>query len=209
MPDGTAVLYFDVHPVDGAMMWLADVATGEVRLLGAGSEPRWLPDGRIAFGNAVRGAVPGDPAALTPAIFVMSLDGGQPVEFARAPDAAWSPDGSAVLIQEAEDHLVIADADGSNRRDFAGAWAPVWSPDGRTVVVAYDHNQDGLPLLAAVDRDGRRLWSGVVGESATWSPDGSRLAVEIRYPDLVVEVIDAASGEVVWQTAGTQPAWGP
>ena len=209
-PEGTHVLFGDLHEVHGAMMWLADVASGDVRYLGAGSTPRFLPDGqRIAFVGDVQGGDAADPAVLLPATFVMSLDGGEPVEFARGSAAIWSPAGDAVLLQDGDASIVLADADGTNRRDLVAGWSPVWSPDGSRVVFAYDHNQDGLPLLAAVDRNGRRLWSGVVGESPAWSSDGSRVAVEIRYPDLAVRVIDAATGDALWQVAGGQPAWRP
>jgi Tol biopolymer transport system component len=209
-PDGSRLVFGDMHEVDGTMIWVVDVASGEVRYLAAGSVPRWLPDGRrIAFVHHLEGTDLADPAALVPATFVMDVDGGEPVEFARAANAAWSPQGDAVLIQAAEDRLVLADGDGANARDFVEGWAPVWSPDGSHVVVAYDHNADGLPVLALVDRDGQPVWSGVVGESATWSADGSRVAIEIRYPELKVQVIDAATGVMLWETAGSQPAWRP
>jgi Tol biopolymer transport system component len=205
--DGSSVLFFDLHPFDGPMMWLADVATGDVRPLGAGSEPRWLPDGRIAFTGSVEGE--GDPAPIIPVINVMDLATGERTEIARASAAAWAPDGASVLIQADEDELVMADADGSNPTPFVNGWSPVWSPDGSSVVFAYDHNADGLPLVAAVDREGRRLWSGVIGESAAWSADGTRLAVEIRYPEPTVRVIDARTGDMLWETDGSQPAWRP
>jgi Tol biopolymer transport system component len=142
-------------------------------------------------------------------IYVMSLDRGEESELARVSDAIWSPDGTAVLLQHATGDLLLADADGSNPRDLVRGWAPVWSPDGSRIVFTYDHNNDGVPLLAAVDRNGRALWSGVPGSSPTWSPDGSRLAVEVVFPDLEVKVMDAATGHVLWQTAGAEPAWGP
>jgi Tol biopolymer transport system component len=209
-PDGASLLFFDIDAVTGPAMWLTDVASGEVRLLGAGQLPRWLSDGRrISFQRGVEGRDPADPQALTEVIYVMSLDGGEAAEFARASDAIWSPDGSAVLLEHATGDLLLADADGSNPRDLVRGWAPVWSPDGSRIVFAYDHNHDGVPLLAAVDRDGHALWSGVAGSSPTWSPDGSRMAVEVLFPALAVKVLDARTGDVLWQTAGAEPAWGP
>jgi Tol biopolymer transport system component len=209
-PDGASLLFFDIDAADGPAMWLADVASGEVRHLGVGQLPRWLPDGhRISFKRGVEGRDPADPRALTEVIYVMSLDRGEEAELAVVSDAIWSPDGTAVLLQHATGDLLLADADGSNPRDLVRGWAPVWSPDGSRIVFTYDHNHDGVPLLAAVDRNGRALWSGVPGSSPTWSPDGSRLAVEVVFPDLEVKVMDAATGDVLWQTAGAEPAWGP
>ena len=138
----------------------------------------------------------------------MSLDRGEEAELARASDAIWSPDGSAVLLQRATGDLLLADADGSNPRDLVRGWAPVWSPDGSRIVFTYDHNHDGVPLLAAVDRDGHALWSGVTGFVAHWSPDGSRIAVEVPFPELAVRVLDARTGDMLWETAGAEPAWG-
>jgi Tol biopolymer transport system component len=161
--------------------------------------------------RGVTGLVEGHPDALTPFVFVMDLDDGQPREFARATRATWSPDGSRVLIEEDNGaRLIMADADGSNRRDFVLGGAPVWSPDGsRIAYTTPGHDDSGQPFLAVVDVDGREIWSGVVGQAPSWSPDGSRLAIEIRHPEMMVEVLDAASGESLWQTPGTGPAWRP
>ena len=78
----------------------------------------------------------------------------------------------------------------------------MWSPDGTRILLGYDTNQDGLPILALVDLDGAEIWSAVVGSAATWSPDGTRVAVEIVYPEPKIQVIDAASGEVLWEVEG-------
>jgi hypothetical protein len=44
----------------------------------------------------------------------------------------------------------------------------------------------------------------------SWSPDGTRLAVEVYRPDTpVIQVIDVASGTVVYELEGRQPAWRP
>ena len=207
-PDGTSILYGDLHEADGPMMWLADVSSGERRYLGAGSVPRWVGGGDlIAFVHSVEG--PGDPAPLEPAIFTMGVEDAQPIEFARALDAVWAPDGSAVLIQAAQDRLLMADADGSNSTDFVRGWSPAWSPDGSRVVFAYDHDADGLPVLAAVDRSGQPLWAGAIGVSPAWSPDGTRIAVEISYPEPMIRVLDAGSGELLWEGRGSQPTWRP
>ncbi|HEX5040000.1 MAG TPA: hypothetical protein VFW95_07690 [Candidatus Limnocylindria bacterium] len=207
-PDGTSILYGDLHEADGPMMWLADVASGERRYLGAGSVPRWAGAGdRITFMHLVEG--PGDPAPLEPAIFVMGVEDAEPSEFARALDAVWAPDGSAVLIQAAQDRLLMAGADGSNASDFVQGWSPAWSPDGNAVVFAFDHDANGLPVLAAVDRSGQPLWAGAIGASPAWSPDGTRIAVEISYPEPMIQVLDAATGELLWEGRGSQPAWRP
>ena len=113
------------------------------------------------------------------------------------------------MLHVPPDGLVLTDADGTNRELFAQGDKPVWSPDGERIAFIYDHNQDGVPLLTALDLRGERLWSRVVGSSPSWSPDGTRLAVEVTYPSPVVRVIDASSGEVLWEEPGGHPAWRP
>ena len=60
-----------------------------------------------------------------------------------------------------------------------------------------------------MDREGTVLWSGVVGSSPAWSPDGSRLAVQVDYPEQMVVVLDAETGDMLWETPGSMPAWRP
>jgi len=137
----------------------------------------------------------------------MSLDSGAPVELARETEAVWSPDGSAVLFVH-EGTISLAAADGSGERELVDGFAPVWAPDGTGFVFAYDHDQDATPILAVVDLGGQEVWSGRSGSLPTWSPDGMRIAVEIPYPTPIVQVLDARSGEVLWEVEASQPAWG-
>ena len=51
---------------------------------------------------------------------------------------------------------------------------------------------------------------GIAGATPTWSPDGTRLAVEVYAPEMpIVQIVEVASGEVVWEMEGMQPAWRP
>lgn len=209
-PDGTRFVFADlIESVGGPnepSIWLVVPSTGETSRLATGTMPHWMPDGhRITFLATIPDpAIPG--AELTDT-HVLDVDsGGQPAPFELGAVPIWSPDGTAVLVQT-DDGLVLADADGSNPRSIGPGDAPAWSPDSSRFVYAYDTNSDGLPLLAAMDRDGAVLWSGVVGSSPTWSPDGERLAVEILYPELLVEVLDAATADLLWETDGTMPSW--
>lgn len=207
--DGATLLYGDATPPGDRRIWLADVATGQVQRIGTGSRPAWLADGeRIAYVDGVPGRVEGDPAALTSVVYRMGLSDRIPDEFTEADAAIWSPDGSAVLIQEGS-RLLLANGDGSSRRQVAQGGEPAWSPDGSRFVYQSGTDEQGRSLLTLVETDGRQLWSGVVGSRPSWSPDGSRLAVQVDYPEEVVKVLEAATGELMWQTEGTQPAWRP
>lgn len=208
-PDGTRILFEELDGVHNELpsMYLLDVASGTVTDLGLGIAPRWLPDGeRIAFNRSDTDAS----GAFVDTLVVMTLDGSQPEQVMASGEAVteghWSPDGSAVLLVN-DGVISLAEPDGSAPRELANGFSPVWSPDAGRVLLGYETNSDGLPVLALIDRDGNELWSGVVGENAAWSADGTRLAVEITYPEPKVRVIDAASGELVWETDGGQPAW--
>jgi Tol biopolymer transport system component len=207
-PDGTRLLVSEVDDVtsEPRSIWIVDVATGELTDLGQGFNPQWLPDGeRISF----RRMVDTPDGSFADAVYIMTLATGETVEFGTQSesDVFWAPDGSSVLIAQ-DGELTLAEPDGSGGQPFATGFDPVWSPDSTRVLFAYDVDQQGIPLLAVVDLDGQTIWSGTAGQTPTWSPDGTRIAVEVPVPDIAVHVLDAATGEVLWefeQTSG--PDW--
>jgi Tol biopolymer transport system component len=86
----------------------------------------------------------------------------------------------------------------------------IWSPDGARVAFAYDFDSDANPIHAIVDLEGQTIASDIRGSSLTWSPDGTRVAVEVyALPIPVAQVIEVATGEVLWDEEGIQPAWRP
>jgi Tol biopolymer transport system component len=207
-PDGTRIVFWESDPVgnEETSMYLLDVASGEVRDIGLGAQPQWLPDGqRISFIRTIEL----DGGAIAPALHVMSVDGGEAQLIAQDTIAYWSPDGTSVLL-EREGVISLADGDFGNPRELADGFSPVWAPDSQSFVVAYDHDGDGNPVLALVNLEGLATWSGVSGSMPTWSPDGTRLAVEVYDPEFgIVRVIESATGSVVFESEGKQPAWRP
>jgi outer membrane protein assembly factor BamB len=67
--------------------------------------------------------------------------------------------------------------------------------------------EEALPIIGVVDLDGNVLWSEVVASEPAWSPDGTKLAVEVGFPDTSIAILDAATGEVIWEMEGTDPSW--
>lgn len=207
-PDSRALLFQDsVLTTDTrgepARIWVLDVKSGEATQVATGDVPAWLPSGEeISYVPLSNG--PGDtlvPFVVTPAL------GGQPRPLIRAHGLRWSPDGSALLIEK-DGGLLLADSDASNPRHLVDGFSPVWSPDGTRVAYVQGLTQEeALPIIGLVDRDGEILWSDVVASDPVWSPDGTKLAVEVGYPDVSIQVLDAATGETLLELEGQDPSW--
>lgn len=203
-PDSTRLLWTDsVFTTDNtgenARIWIGDVASGEVtQLAPRGTVTHWLPDGEhISF----------LPPETEPHIVVIPVAGGDPRELITGVGPWWSPDGGQLLV-EREDDIHIAEADGSGARLLLeGASAPAWSPDG-TRVAFVDVTDVGVFIVGVADLDGNVLWDEVPGTTPAWSPDGTKLAVEVNASDATsIHILDAASGEVIWEVEGRFPDW--
>lgn len=103
----------------------------------------------------------------------------------------------------------------------AGIEAPAWSPDGSSV--AFDGvADDGHIHIFAVNADGTGLTQITSGDGeeidASWSPDGTRLAVETqRSPSepTGIAIVDVATGDIRMITENpfdgddAKPTWSP
>jgi molecular chaperone DnaK len=118
-------------------------------------------------------------------------------------------------------YIGLVDADGSNPRALTReqavlAWLPVLSPDRRSV--AYTSESPSGYDLRVVDtggEDDRLVMSGVAPLArATWSPDGTRMAIaDDRDGPTDIYIIEPATGEVTNLTNTPEveddPAWSP
>ena len=151
--------------------------------------PAWSPDGRrVAFQSNRTG---------TYQVYIVDVDGSNESRIGAADTddrhPAWSPDGSLIAIDSGREGLreiwtidVASGARTQVTRLGAVASFPSWGPDGTISFYLY---RDGVLDIWLVGSDGsnpRRLTTGLASEqnnqctfachSATWSPDGRRLA---------------------------------
>ena len=212
-PDGTRIAFTEVDDVTGdeLSMSVVDVASGEITDLGIGYGPRWIDDVTLVFNANVPQA---DGSARLDA-FLLDLESGERSPLAEETIAYPSPDGTMLLLERAghtltDSAIVLASADGSDPVEIVTGFSPVWSPDGTQFAFAYETDSNANPIHAIVDLEGQTIASDIRGSSLTWSPDGTRVAVQVFLtPTPLVHVIEVATGDILWDEEGAEPAWRP
>ena len=178
----------------GSTLWVADAdGTSDLPFLTAQhglSAPAWSPSGRwIVFSQDA--IVDGERASH---IYIVQPDA---LGLAQVTDGvvfdqdpAWSPDGTRIAFSrraraseesatgQFDQYIVVVDVDtGSEQELTAGGEhesAPSWPPDGESVSYRSGGSLMQLRLNDAVEFE--RL-ARVIGRGASWSPNGSRVAV--------------------------------
>lgn len=127
---------------------------------------------------------------------------------------AWAPDGWSIAVSQA-DGIWLVDPDGSNLRRIGsrlGSWLS-WSPDSRQLLYAHrDGPNFPESLLAVLDVDTGSTRELGAGQTASWSPDGQKIAYErvlgcVCAPE--IRVLTLASGLSRRLTQGYSPHWSP
>ena len=177
--------------------------TAAKRIVAAGSQAAWSPDGRMLA------VVAGDGAAL----HVVDADGRNRTMLAYGPVSSpdWSPDGRGLTF-ERFGWVHRIDADGTDERRLARGRSPAWSPGGRRIAFVSDRaGTDDLYAIRAVGGGLVRLTSGVGGETdPAWAPSGTRLAfVSDETGAAEVALLDVASRKTAVLTRDGATAAGP
>ena len=184
--------------------------------------PSWSPDGEKIVFHVESGD--------TPDIYVVEVDGGDPVQLTDHPAVdkwpSWSPDGQKIAFESNRDDpanldIYVMDADGGNvvrlTEDPAIDAQATWSPDGQRI--AFMSERDGNGEVYVMDADGsnqtRLTADPAVDYFAAWSPDGQKIAFASTRAENPrdVYVMDADGGNLIRLTdhpaIDSAPAWSP
>jgi hypothetical protein len=186
-----------------------DPATAAVHQLALGSAPAWSPDGsKLAY-------------ARDGQVYVANADGTGETAVGPGTAASWSPDGGAVALSRPDglgigQVYVVQLSDGSATQltfGMTSAVLPTWSPDGKTIVFG---SGSALYAVPAQGGDVRAIpLPTKVDGSASWSPDGTRLAFVADNGQVWIAGADGSGAHQVTYTllgAGAspdRPSWSP
>jgi Tol biopolymer transport system component/DNA-binding winged helix-turn-helix (wHTH) protein len=185
-PDGRRLSFGTMRPGVGRSLWVADVATGEARLVseqpGVSWARGWFPDGRRL--GYVRGS------RSKAAFWTIDADTGETREQTALPRLlGWpplvSPDGTRIASHGALEgglNVWVVDVAGGAARqltdDPEGVGWPVWSPDGTRLAV--EMMRGGDTRIGWLPAGGGPVREIVTAPGQSWpqsfSPDGRRIA---------------------------------
>jgi Tol biopolymer transport system component len=191
-PDGSRIAFASNRDGDYEIYAMQSDGSGQTRLTSDPADdlqPAWSADGtRIAFTRI----------DAFPHIQVVDADGSDEVVLiSEAREPAWSADGARLAFSRGGD-IWVASADGTGAvnvtpedfPNFIGAnMNPGWSPSGHKIAFAHDSCEgncgDGMfPQweIWTVEPDGAALGflsGGGAAVQPAWSPDGTRIAVNM------------------------------
>jgi Tol biopolymer transport system component/predicted Ser/Thr protein kinase len=165
--------------------------------------PRWSPDGKsIAYTTRVHGLMQvfTKPAGTPDAVQLTKADQNCTSPF-------WSPDGASVYYISGGSLWSVSAAGGASQKVYEGVTAATLHPDGKTL--AFDRGRK-LWVGSLKDSEARELWEGPTNGGLSFSPDGSKLAVDSIGPVMIVPYPTGSPRQL--EAGGpvlTAPSWFP
>ena len=214
LPSGGSVL-FTVGTVEGPMIAVASMETGEHRRLFQGSAPQYLASRHIVYSQSGRlFVVPFDEASIeVRGAPTLVLEGVFSLTWGNIEVAHYSVSDTAALVYLPGDHIpeygygrvVWVGRDGEStpftEEDDKGYMYPRLSLDGLRVAISLKSNDGRSLWLHDVERGGStRLTFQGMQYVSSWNPDGRRLTYLDDFPRYAIfsKAIDATdSGEVL------------
>jgi len=196
----------------GARLWLYDVADDALRQVTWGpasdATPRWSPDSRVIVYSSNRNGI-----AATYDICLLHVTGGDPQCLTASDDfddsgPDMSPDGTRIVWgrigPDLYSDLWIMNADGTDQRLLLDHseydTTPQWSPDGRFIL--FRSFRYGPPCQFVLELATGQIrpvlgdsLDPVFMESATWTPDGGAVIIEVLNPNNRLAQVDLATGD--------------
>ena len=190
-PDRQRVAYLGLSGGGAAALHVANADGSDDRILAEGEGLNWFswsPDSQRLVYNL-------DPGWR---MYVVDVSGGEPAELgAQGAFAYWAP-CERILFDGVEQyalHVYSIRADGSGLADLGEArWGRSCQPNGS--MVAVERGERGGPPywieLVAIDGSGS-LGTLTAGRPASWSPDGTKLAVYRDDSERTLLIVDLAT----------------
>lgn len=171
-PDGTQFAYDDT-----ADIWTMNAdgtnkaqVTNDSNVNHHYSEPDWSPDGtQLAYSMF-------DFGTFSSGIYTANVNGTNQVFLANGRKPVWAPDGLRIAYQGSNNNVWVINVNGSNNIDLGlDGLTQDWSPDGTKILAT---TYDGSSLLFTVNPDGtgEQTLTNYVVYTATYSPDGTKIA---------------------------------
>ncbi len=141
----------------------------------ADADPRFSPSGDRIMYTSLRDGFP--------QVWMMDVDGSNPRYVTEGSQAAWSPDGKAIIFIRDDQAYSRELAAGGQRRVTPEAWrrcgVPAWSPDGEQFAVASRHlERIGIFLLGTTGTSHQQLETEDACCTPQWSPDGGEIVFQ-------------------------------